>query len=80
MNRQFPGRYFHPPASCAFVAYLHIVVIETYIPQFKRGVFGNLLAVKHLWLQKVIGFGATHVAAIRAIRFGFFSPSMADAC
>jgi hypothetical protein len=52
----------------------------TYIPHFNQGVFVNLLAVKNKWLRKVIGFGATHVAAIRAMRFGFFSSSLAHAC
>jgi hypothetical protein len=29
MNRQFPGRNFHPLASCAIVAHQHVVVMKS---------------------------------------------------
>jgi hypothetical protein len=51
MNRQCPGRNFHPLASCALVAHQYIVV-----HYFKRELYIASADLTNLDLSKIVGF------------------------
>ncbi len=73
MNRQFPGRNFHPLVSCALVAHQHVVPVARrgHIPSFQY--FSILLESKSKFLSvSVIALWAKDIELLKSFYEKYF--------